>query len=755
MIIQATPDSSCRNYRTESLLKDVSLLWRPYKERLVKNGRRFHILPQETLTHRLVMRHNSVMFLYEFNDIQERFFTRLLRNTWEKATFIPFTEFLNRPSDTVSYYLRLAQHDVYSLKTDHRDSAPLDSILSLCKDLNEGEWVELTVELEPYGNAEWNYYAEDALRKIQKGLHPRRPSLSKSDIPIMVASLVSSGLESAQSFMSEFFTNTKSQVETYVPPHSLQTTRKTSSPAFKVRVSIHATNDMLARTVGNAFHDLSGDNQITVHKMSGKAIPFMVLSHSEAGKFIQLPGKELQDMYPQIHAIKRKEVSLPELLFDESGIPLCDYTERGTTRRIHFPLHDMDLAMHPLFIWGQQGVGKTDGFGANWALETLKRGWGCFHIDTNKGSGIHKVVNALPADFPKDKIVILDGSQLDYVFPIVPWSELAGKEFVGSTAKLVSNVMTSRLVAFINALGSEQERSMTPRMERWVSAVGNTIFSQRGNGLVHLFRAFQDQKYAESLLDVASQSRKTDIEDFLQAMSSPTQLRPIHDRIGMLRNNELLSNIFLQKNNSELSFRKFMDEGYYVGIYYPGNIYVEGIDRIITAVIYKIYMAALSRYDIADEKLNPASIIMDEPHQYLSAGPHLTRMCVELRKYRVKPIFMAHYLGQMGKVGLDIQAGGAQYIAYKSKHTHYNAMADELYPFTPQELVDTLAPKGEAGVKLEVKGETQVPMFIGDMLKPPKQVSNRYDECVKRSARKYGKWYEQVESEIDKELRGG
>jgi hypothetical protein len=754
MIIQAFPDSSCRNYRTESLLKDVSLLWKPYKERLVKTGRRYTLLPQETLTYRLVMQPNTVLFLFEFSDSQERFFNRLLRNCWEKSTFIPCENVPPRPDNLVGYYLRFAQHDVFSLKTDHRDTAPLDSILSICKDLQENEYVELEVQLEPYGNAEWNFYAEEALKKIQKGLRPRRPSLARSDIPVMAASLVSSGIEGFRGFASEFFSNYTPKKDVYVPPISQHTSKKVSSPAFKARVIIRATNDMLTRTVANSFHDLSGDNQITIHKLTSKHIPFIVLSHSEAGKFIQLPGKELQDEYPQIQAVKRKEVTLPSELFDPSGIPLCDYTERGVTKRVYFPLQDMDLAMHPLFVFGQQGVGKTDGFGANWAVETLKRGWGCFHIDTNKGSGIRKVVNALPADFPQEKIVILDGSQLDYVFPIVPWSELAGKEFIGSTAKMVSNVMTSRLVAFINALGSEQDRSMTPRMERWVSAVGNVVFSERGQGLVNLFRAFQDVEYSKSLLEKALPSRHSDLLDMIDAMKNQTMMRPIHDRIGMLRNNELLANIFLQKDNPALSFRKFMDEGYYVGIFFPSNIYVEGIDRIITAVIYKIYMAALSRFDVADDKLNPASIIMDEPHQYLSAGPHLTRMCVELRKYRVKPIFMAHYLGQMGKVGQDIQAGGAQYIAYKSKHVHYNAIADELQPFTPQELVDTLPPKGTAGLKLEVSDGVQVPMFIGDMLKPPKQVLDRYDDCAKRSARKYGRWYADVEEQIQRELRG-
>lgn len=751
MIVEVFPDTSCRNYRTESLLKDVSLLWKPYKERLVRTGRRFTLLPQETLTYRIVMTADNVSFTFEFNDSQERFFHRLLRNTWEKATFIP-AETTNRPNGLTSYYLRYAEHDVYSLKTDHRDTAPLDSILSICKDIRDDEYVELEVVMEPYGNNDWAYYASETLKKIQKGLHPRRPSVAKSDIPVLVTSVALKGVEELRNFTADFFTNHTPQKDVFVPSVSTQTTKKTSSPAFRTRVTIHASNDMLARTVGNSFHDLSGDNQIVVHKMSNNSIPYIVLSASEAGKFIQLPGKELQDEYPQIHAIKRKEVGLPSELFNDKGIPLCDYTERGNRRRVYFPLVDMDLALHPLFVFGQQGVGKTDGFGANWALETLQKGWGCFHIDTNKGSGIRKVVNALPKDFPKDKIVILDASQLDYIFPIVPWSELAGKEFIGSTAKMIANVMTSRLVSFVNALGTEQDRSMTPRMERWISAIGNVVFTQRGQGLVNLFKAFQNAEYTRSLLDVAPASRRPDIEDMLSAMANPTMMRPIHDRIGMLRNNDMMANIFLQRDNAELSFRKFMDEGYYVGIYYPSNIYVDGIDRIITAIIYKIYMAALSRFDVADDKLNPASILMDEPHQYLSAGPHLTRMCVELRKYRVKPVFMAHYLGQMGKVGQDIMAGGAQYIAYKSKHVHYNSIADELLPFTPTELVETLGPKGEAGIKLEVSASVQVPMFIGDMLKPPKAVDDRYTDCVKRSARKYGRWYETVEQQIQQEL---
>jgi hypothetical protein len=93
-----------------------------------------------------------------------------------------------------------------------------------------------------------------------------------------------------------------------------------------------------AQIIAGSFKDLTENNELMAFEVRGKrktqvikeastkGIPestrFNLMSHKEVGKIFQVPGLELQTEFPEAVGVKSRELTLPDKLFDDSGIPL-------------------------------------------------------------------------------------------------------------------------------------------------------------------------------------------------------------------------------------------------------------------------------------------------------------------------------------------------------------------------------------------------------------------------------------------------
>lgn len=127
---------------------------------------------------------------------------------------------------------------------------------------------------------------------------------------------------------------------------------------------------------------------------------------------------------------------------------------------------------------------------------------------------------------------------------------------------------------------------------------------------------------------------------------------------------------------------------------------------------------------------------------------------VELRKYRLKLLWLAHYMSQMGPAAQAVAAGGCQFTSYKTQDLkQFMELGHVFEPYEPQELYKTLPEKWVAVNKVRLPSGQDCPAFIAKMAPPPSFVRTR-EERRQQCAREFGRHWKEVGREIqEKRLR--
>ena len=225
------------------------------------------------------------------------------------------------------------------------------------------------------------------------------------------------------------------------------------------------------------------------------------MSTVEVGKLIQVPGRELQEDYPQINGIKIQEVTLPAELFGETGIPLGKVTEKGVTRLARLPITDADIECKAEINYGNMGSGKT-GRGIVLAVHGVMSGRTVFYFDLADGAAIDEARDALPADFPEHKCLDLDFGNKHWPIPltladVATRSMQAGGEGDELAALDAAEKMTDYLYTFINKLASSE---FSDRMEYFLTPVGKGVLTDPRRGLLDVILALSSPTCREMLM---------------------------------------------------------------------------------------------------------------------------------------------------------------------------------------------------------------------------------------------------------------
>jgi type IV secretory pathway TraG/TraD family ATPase VirD4 len=117
----------------------------------------------------------------------------------------------------------------------------------------------------------------------------------------------------------------------------------------------------------------------------------------------------------------------------------------------------------------------------------------------------------------------------------------------------------------------------------------------------------------------------------------------IMDRLKALLDNEYVANCLLQTPSKENNFRKWADEGYFVGIRVPKDKLLDGeTDLLVTYIVSKLWLSVLSRDNIHKDERKPCMLILDEPHQFPTVFKELYSIIREMRKWRHAVVSMRY-----------------------------------------------------------------------------------------------------------------
>jgi len=793
-VIRIRPDTSARNWHTEDIAKSITDAFKiPLDRFYFEDGWKLRYRAPDRATWEIDYTAESIDFLLAVPGDRVNSWVRRLSGIWDKSTITVDPDYQDtwEPDKTTIYELVYRKHDMYSLLTDSKNNLPLPSLLQGVKSLEVGDKAKVFILFDAVGRLDWNATYQEAWEMLRNG---RQPVKRNGD----ARAYFRLGLTCTGQLMQEVMTGIGDMIKSdkqenryakkEVDPEAGQfaienltsaTKRKGGMGALRTYLWIVAQSEdrgrreSTARTLAGAFADLAADNEFeareiknrkkkaaAIETITTKRLPKLKFNHSilstaEAGKLIQIPGRELQEDYPQVNGIKLQEVTLPEELFGSTGIPLGRVTDRGVTREAKLPISDPDIECKTEIDYGNMGCGKT-GRGIVLAVEGIKNNRTVFLFDMADGAAIDAVRDSLPSDIPDHKILDLDFGNKHWPIPLT-LTDVALRGIQGESDELAAldaaEKMTDYIYTFINQLASSE---FSDRMEYFLTPIGKGVLTDPRRGLLDIVLALSSPVYREELLQdpvIQSQPEVVDVLRELQAKavkgSDKSLVQPILDRLNLLAGKRTLANIFLQSEKLRpdgkpvLDFRQLIDEGgYFVGLRIPkAELGKDGVNRVASFLMAKIWLATLSRMDAPQNKRRPFYTIIDEPHNCLEGtGPLLDgEIGVEARKYRNKMIFLAHSAEQFGKFKAGIYAGGPFFNFFKTElQKTFTDHAEKLNPLEARRLYEQLPKRWVAACKMELPGTDSLPAFICHMTPPPKFTkdrSYRRGECSKQFGR--------------------
>jgi hypothetical protein len=303
-------------------------------------------------------------------------------------------------------------------------------------------------------------------------------------------------------------------------------------------------------------------------------------------------------------------------------------------------------------------------------------------------------------------------------------------------------------------------------MERYLSAVAKGILTSPNRGIMEVILCLTNDEYRDNVL------KNFNINDpivfgtiqELHEMSQDTRaqtVRFIMSRMNVLLSSDYMRNSILQTptvgpdGKPLINIRKWIDGNvltnpkyggaYFVGIRIPKSILGEtGIDRFAAFWDAKIWLAALSRYDVPSVKGchgKPFVYIRDEPHQTPSSFKIHNDACREARKWGMKNIWMAHKLEDFEFMKKTLKDAGAQFSIFSTSKETVKSLKEELAPFTEEELFKI--PEKRVCVSKFAESDEA---FLCETIKSPLVKDRSY--IRKQCADMYGRPLHEVEKEI-------
>lgn len=764
MIIEVIPDININNSKLSSFLTNIHSYKNLFNRINLKEKR---ISYQNKIIYEILLTKETISFYYIIPDSLKELVKNELNVCYQKATFKFKNSYKTDKKEGILNFIKedhmievnaaeefeLDQHSFLSLKTDLRAEYPLNSLLETSKVLKDGEKVLIQYILVP-GEPSLNLDFEEAIKEFNN------EKKIKSKYKLDKEKIIKSGLKLAYGCVAEvmdlaslFFTNEEferidlDELDNNVLVRnglSQQTKDKTSSIYYDTSIRI-ATNskrsELLLKLFKRGFNLLEGDNKLVTRKLKQNElieaikqrkpidkINMDALSTKELAQLMQLPTKDYQKEY-KIKNIDTREINIPPV-FTAKGLQIGWTVYKGNKIPVFFPLDDLDSLCQCWVSIGKMGSGKTT-CGENTAIQLLENGVSVFAIDVADGGLIDNIEGGLPKDF--NKIIDLDFGDIDNPIALT-WSECANGD------KTVETKLASQLKNFLNKLAKSDNQKLSSRMERFLGAAAKAVFKNSTANLYDVVLCLTDREYRDKLIkDNNIEGRlKWTLEqlndDGNESGTKQNYVSGIMDRLEALLDNEFAANCLLQEVNLDIDFRKWADEGYFVGIRVPKDTLLDDTtDLLVTYIVSKLWLAILTRSNIPKEQRKPCILLLDEPHQFPTVLTELHSIIREMRKWRLGIFIFAHEFSDFKGMKSLFKSAGTNYFIYQTSKETYKELLEELQPFTLEEMIATKW--RHAIVNMRYKEEKICVMT--DMLKPlPHKRTYKKENIFGRSAEK-------------------
>ena len=410
-----------------------------------------------------------------------------------------------------------------------------------------------------------------------------------------------------------------------------------------------------------------------------------------------------------------------------------------------FGIKKIDRRKH-MYVVGKTGMGKTTLL-ENMAMQDIQSGEGLAFIDPH-GETAYKLLDFVPKERMKDVIYFDPGdAQFPIGFNVMENIDPERRHFVAS----------GLMGVFKKIFGPDV---WSARMEY---ILGNTVLAlleYPNSTLLSINPMLAVKEYRKKVVDNVTDPviKAFWTQEFAKyterfaAEATPA----IQNKVGQLTSNALIRNIVGQPK-STFDFRKAMDEKKIMIINLAKGRVGEDTARLLGAMIVtKLYLAAMSRVDIAEEKnRSDFYLYVDEFQNF--ATPDFAQMLSEARKYGLGLILANQFVSQLDEQVKEAIFGNVgTLMSYRVGVPDANILQHEFTPvFNESDLTNIGAQN--IYVKTIVNG-SPVPPFSMSVWKDIKQEkaagSKEVARMVKELSRlKYGADREMVEVEMERRAK--
>ena len=397
-----------------------------------------------------------------------------------------------------------------------------------------------------------------------------------------------------------------------------------------------------------------------------------------------------------------------------------------------------DDRLRHVYIIGKSGSGKSVLL-ENMVMQDINSGNGCCVMDPH-GDLAEKIINFIPNERMND-VVYFNPADLDH--------PIAFNVFEGAQTDSSKNLVASGLIGIFKKMWAD---SWGPRLEY---VLRNTIISlmyDENATLLGINKMFTDKNYRMSVIEKVKDPvvKAFWLQEYEQypAKELPMIISPIQNKVGQFLSNSLVRNI-LGQVKSTIDLRDIMDNKKILLVNLAkGRIGEDNSSLIGSMLVTKLYLAAMSRIDLPEEKRNDFYLYVDEFQNF--ATESFADILSEARKYRLALILAHQYVTQLPEIVSDaIFGNGGTLIAFRVGSQDAEIFEKEFSPdFTIEDLVNI--PKWNVVLKMLIDGVTSK-AFSAATLAPltlQKEYENRGQKIIDLSRKKYSRNREDVERMI-------
>jgi hypothetical protein len=408
------------------------------------------------------------------------------------------------------------------------------------------------------------------------------------------------------------------------------------------------------------------------------------------------------------------------------------------SKHAHFGIKDADRQGH-IYVIGKTGTGKSSLLG-RMIVSDLERGNGVAFIDPH-GDLAEMLLHHVPLGRIHD-VVYLNAGDLDYPVPFNPL------EHVDQTQH---HLVVSELISIFKKIWAE---FWGPRLEHILRYSLFTLLEYPRSTLLDLPPLLTDKAFRHDVLRYVSQEpvRSFWVNEFekYSPWLKAEATAPILNKVGQFLTSLPLRNIVGQPRNS-FSVRSLMDEGKILIVNLSkGSIGEDTASLLGAMVVTDIYLAALSRTQLGEDRRRPFYLYVDEFHAFLTLS--FADILSEARKYGLHLTLAHQYMSQLkDEVRAAIFGNVGTIISFRVGSEDAELLAREFHPVCEEIDLVTL-PNYNIYLKLMVDGVTSSP-FSAATLPVPKPEGSCAAVVTEASRKRYGKGRERIEWEIQSRLR--